>query len=200
MKSLISLAWFVAEALAGLLFLSGTACGQVDRAEWTEQVLLANGDLIVVRRAASRDTKGSPVSRRGGIRTAEVTFPDNRTVWKSEGAVRPIAVEVVDGIALLAVDIHSRAACTKYENPIGSVLFFRWKVDRWERISRMEYPKNGRVNLLLSPWGRSSAEDVSGFIKHADKHARPGNSMVDRQLDQRIVDKSSDTCELYKKG
>lgn len=184
---------------AGLLLFSTSARSNVDRAEWMEEVQLANGDMVLVKRAATRDKKGTALSRRGPVRSLKLSFPDNRTVWKSNGALRPLALEIIDGTALLAADVHARELCAKYGNPPGSVLFFRWNEGKWVRISRGEYPKNGRVNLLRDPWGRTSAQDVTGLLKHEDKHARPGNFLVNVPLDQRVEDKSRDACEIYKK-
>jgi hypothetical protein len=164
-----------------------------------EQVQLANGNLVVVKRTAVRDKKGFPISPRGPVRSLEVTFPDLRTVWKGDSSIRPLAIEIANGAALLAAEIHSREVCAKYGNPPGSVLLFRWTTDRWVRITRAEYPINARVNLLQEPWGLTSKDDVTGFVEHEGKQARPGNYMVRVPLDQRIADKAHDACELYKK-
>jgi hypothetical protein len=181
-----------------LLAFSANACSQVDRAEWMEQVKLANGKLVVVKRSATRDQKGSPISRRGAIREYEVTFPNSQTKWIGSGAIRPLAIEIAKGTALIATDIHSRELCAKYENPLGSVLMFRWNGGRWLRVPRSEYPQNGRVNLLENPWGRTSAEDAAGSIELKDKGQRPGSNFSQVPLDERIANKANDACQIYK--
>jgi hypothetical protein len=127
-----------------------------------------------------------------------VTFPDSQTTWTSIGAIRPIAIEIVRGVAFLAADIHSRELCTRYENPPGSVVVFRWIDRKWLPVAISEYPQSGRVNLLLNPWGRTNAEDAAGFIELKDKRTRPGNDFVHVPLDQRMRDKAQDACAIYK--
>ena len=109
-----------------------------------------------------------------------------------------MALEVVDGIPFIAAHVVSRKMCAKYANPPGSVLFFRWTGGQWEQTARESYPGNARMNLLLYPWGRTSAEDVSGFVGHKSKHTRPMNSMVNTAIDNRIANKALDTCEIAK--
>jgi hypothetical protein len=183
----------------GLLLFSANARSQIDRAEWTEEVQLANGDTVVVKRAASRDQKRTPVTRRGPFRTWEVNFPDGRVNWTSHGSTRPLSIEIVDGSAYIAVDIRSRELCAKYENPSGSVVFFRWDKNAWVRIPREEYPRGGKVNLLQDPWGRTSKDDIRGLVKHHDKHLQRGEQLVGIPIDQLVADRSRDACEQYKK-
>jgi hypothetical protein len=198
MNSLACTGFLAAATSAGLLLFSASACSQVDGAEWTEQVQLADGGLVIVKRSATRDKKGSPVSRRGAIRGYEVTFPDSQIKWTGSGAIRPLAIEIVKGTALVATDIHSRELCAKYGNPRGSVVMFRWNGGEWLRVPRSEYPQDGRVNLLENPWGRTSAEDAAGYIELKDKGQRPGNYFSQAPLDERIANRANDACEIYK--
>lgn len=184
----------------GLLLFSLKARSEVDRAEWTEEVRLANGDMVVVKRTATRDQKPTAVTRRGALRSWEVIFPDERAAWTGYGTNRPAAMEIAGGTAYIAAHIRSRELCAKYNNPKGSVVFFRWSKGEWMRIPIDQYPTGGKVNLLQNPWGRARSDDVRGFIKHQDKH-QPGRAerLIGVPLTKLIEDRARDACELYKK-
>jgi hypothetical protein len=166
-----------------------------DRAAWKEEVQLSSGEIVVVRRVAVADKSEFPVSRRGPQRACQITFPDGRTVWESDGLTQPLSIEVEQGRYFLAADIHSRLLCGKHGNPEGSVVFFRSEAGAWRKIPREEYPANARVNLLRNPWGRDASEDAHGLIRHEDKHLRPGNGLVHVALDERIANRARDSWE-----
>jgi hypothetical protein len=170
------------------------SCLWVDRAAWREEVRLATGEIVVVGRVAVADRSGFPVSRRGSQRRWQITFPDGKAVWESDGFIQPLSIEVKNRRHFLAADIHSRLLCAKYGDPEGGVLFFRWKGGAWTRIPREEYPENSKVNLLRNPWGRDTSEDAQGLIRHEDKHLRPSNELLHVPLDERIANRATDAC------
>jgi hypothetical protein len=169
------------------------SCSWVDHTAWREEVQLATGDIVVVGRVAVADKSGSPVPRRGPHRRWQITLPDARTAWESDGLIQPLSIEVEQRRYFLAADIQSRLLRVKYGEPEGGVLFFRWKDGAWQRIPRQEYPKNSKVNLLRNPWGRSAADDAHGLIRHEDKHLRPGNELVHVALDERVANRARDS-------
>jgi hypothetical protein len=171
----------------------------VDHAAWREEVQLATGEIVVVGRLAVANKSGFPVPRRGPHRRWQITFPDGKTIWESDGLTQPLSIEVKEGSYFLAADIHSRLLCAKYGDPEGSVLFFRREDGAWTRIARAAYPKNSKVNLLRNPWGRNAAEDAHGLIRHEDKHLRAGNHLVHVALDERIANRAVDSCRLPEK-
>ena len=180
------------------LILPSSACSQVDRADWKEQVRLATGQVVTLDRSSVRSKKGSPISSRGAIKEFAIIFPDSHAKWSDDGAVRPIAIEIVGESILIAVDIHSRELCARFKNPPGGVVLFKWSGSEWKRIARSDYPEAGRLNLLLNPWGRTSSDDARGLVSLKQKRTLSGNYYLDAPLDRRIGDKSHDACEIYK--
>lgn len=162
----------------------------VDRASWKEEVQLASGEVVVVGRVAATDRHGLPVARHGSQRRWQITFPGGAPVWESDALTQPLSLEIEHGRYFVAADIHSRLLRTEYGEPEGGVLFFRWQQDAWMRIARQDYPRNARVNLLRSPWGRASSEDAHGLVRHEDKQLRPGNELVHVPLDARIANRA----------
>jgi len=165
----------------------------VDRAAWREEVQLATGEMVVVGRVAVADKSEFPVPRRGPHRRWQITFPDGKTAWESDGLTQPLSIEVCEGRYFLAADIHSPLLCAKYGEPQGSVVFFRWEDGAWKNIPRQAYPRSSRVNLLRDPWGRDASEDAQGLIRHQDKHLRAGNHLVHVALDERIANRARDS-------
>jgi hypothetical protein len=174
-------------------------CTWVDRAAWREEVQLATDEIVVVGRVAVAARAGFSVSRRGPQRRWQrrwqMTFPDGKTVWESDGLIQPLSIELNEGGYFLAADMHSRLLCAKHGDPEGGVLFLRWQDGAWTRIPREEYPKNSKVNLLRNPWGHDTSEDAHGFIAQHDKHLRPGNELVHVPLDERIANRATDSCQ-----
>ena len=173
----------------------------MDRTEWREEVQLASGEVVVVKRTAIRDKSGFPASRRGAIREWAIVFPDGRAVWKSDGSMIPIALEIRDSNAYVVANIRSRDYCAQFNNPPSSVVFFRWDSMNWIRIVKNEYPTNGRANLLLSPWGGESSDDARGLVNNKDKYlAKPYNNGVNDPLEAVLSDRSLDACDMLKRN
>ncbi len=108
-------------------------------------------------------------------------------------------MELVQGTPYIGVDIRSRSLCAKYGDPEGSFVFFRWDRNQWIRVSRAEYPKGARINLIVNPWGKNKREDATGVVKLADKHLRYGNQSISARIDDVLADRSRDACHLYRK-
>jgi hypothetical protein len=182
-----------------VLFLQA-ACSSSDEAIWREEVQLATGQTVVVNRLSIRGKSGFPVSRRGAYRLIRVIFPDGLT-WDGDAAREPIAIEIKDKVAYVAVNLQSWDVCLQYGHPAGSIAFFRRDGSNWVQVPRSEYPSNGSINLIYNPWGRSSSEDISGFVKNADKpRLRIPNDRVGTRLDEAIAsDRTLDACSMLKR-
>jgi hypothetical protein len=173
-------------------------CSKVDRAEWREEVQLATGEIVIVKRAAVAEKSGFPVAPRGGYRSWEITFPDGVS-WKGNGQEHPLALEMREGKDYLVVNIRSRDLCKKYNDPPSSSVFFRWDGNAWTQIQKDEFPKGGKANLLTNPWGRDSWEDLSGLVKNEKKHlVMSYNQEVNRPLESTLSDRTLDACTMLK--
>ena len=54
---------------------------------------------------------------------------------------------------------------------------------------------------MMNPWGRSSPEDASGFIKTRDKQlAKPYNQGVNDPLEKTLSSYWIDACGMFKKN
>lgn len=189
---------FVFIALWAVL-LSPGICASVDRAEWIEEVELATGAIVRVKRTATRDSSGFPISPRGPLREWTIVFPDGRTTWKGNGQSLPIALEVAGEKMFVAINLQSRDLCKAYANPQSSVVFFFWDGAAWKKIEREEYPRNGRANLIKNPWGLDTSSDLRGLVKNRDKHlVRAYNNSVNESLQRVLADPAIDACEILK--
>lgn len=179
-----------------LLMAFCSSCGKIDRAEWEEEVQLSNGELIVVQRSATRDKSGFPASKRGSPRSWEIQFPNSNAIWRSDGNSQPVAVEVRPGSAYLVETIQSRELCAKFHNPPASLVYYRHDGKEWVQIEAGEYPRGGRANLLLDPWGRTASEDARGLLKNEDKAHRGYNWAVHLSLADPKLRRTLDACQM----
>jgi hypothetical protein len=194
-------AWVNKTCLLSLFFLSASGeCSTIDRAKWREEVQLANGELVIIERNDSRYAGGFPVSRRGALIEQMIVFPDGRIVWKGDGARVPVAIELRNGKAYVAVAVQSRELCKKYGNPPASLIFFRYDSPEWVTVAESDYPPGGRINLITDPWGRDASGDARGLLKNKDKAARGYNSHTNAALADPKIRDSIDACQMLKKN
>lgn len=137
-----------------MAMLSLTACGGIDTVEWSEDVKLHDGKLIVVKMQATRGSSGFPDSRRGGYRLYEIRFPSPLPVWSEEkvAGMVPIAIEINDGIPYVVVLIGHCNICNELGNPDPSLIVWKWNDGRWQRARYDELPKDTRLNIIGEPW------------------------------------------------
>jgi hypothetical protein len=174
---------------------SFAACGATDTARWREEVELVNGKMIVLERSATALSSGLPVSRRGPTTERRIVFPDLRITWTGDGSVVPLAVEVRDATPYIVINLRRREVCEQYGDPESSVIYLRWESNSWNRIPREAFPRGGKANLLINPWGSNGRNDVSGFIRSKDKHlAAPYNFDVNKPLEKVIALPTIDVC------
>lgn len=191
--------WRVVVLALTFLFPGTGGCSKVDVAHWREEVKLANGEIVVVKRSEVRDKSGFPASVRGVTRERRVVFPGGHPVWVGDGNVNAVAIEIRDGKAYVAVNIQSRELCKKYLDPSSSMLFYRSDGATWVQVKKEEFPVNGKANLLVNPWGRNNSEDVRGLVKNKEKNlVKPYNQRVNQPLEKVFSSRAIDACELLK--
>jgi hypothetical protein len=153
---------------AGVVVLS--ACGSgIDTAEWTEDVKLHDGSVVVVWRKERARSDGFPNDRRGGYVDFEFTYKPMGIHWADKASsshVRnAVSFDVIDGVAYLVL-YGSGDVCIGRPGSDYSAEFLRWENGTWITMKQADFPIDKlHINLLISPWGRSSGEDAHGRIK-----------------------------------
>jgi hypothetical protein len=195
----IRLPWRPVVLALTLVFPGTGGCSKVDVAEWREEVELANGEIVVVKRSEVRDKSGFPASVRGVMRERKVVFPGGQPVWVNDGNMYAVAIEIRDSKAYIAVNIQSRELCKKFGDPPSSMLFYLSDGATWVQVKKEEFPANGKANLLVNPWGRNNFEDLRGLVRNKDKNlVKSYNQRVNQPLEKVLSSRVINACELLK--
>lgn len=151
---------------AGLFGFGGTS--------WKEEVLLHDGQMLVIERAAKRHGRHE-IGQRPPIGEQSVMFnmpgTKQRLIWKDDysedvgGAnFNLMALDIVRGIPYLLVTPAGCLSYNKWGRPNPPYVIFKYSAGEWQRISLQELPAEIRQPNLL----QASPDEV------AEKHARAG--------------------------
>lgn len=196
MKYVSTLARLVFVALMAALLT--TACGGIDTAEWSEEVRLHDGKVIVVKMMATRGSNGFPDSRRGGYRGYEIQFPSPATTWVENNiaGMVPLAIDLKDGIPYVVVLIGHCNICNALGNPDPSLMIWKWSNGQWQRASYGELPKDARLNIMGDPWDVRHYEDVRNPQNQTIGEVRDLDTKYSWTRKQDEICRFNDSCNL----
>lgn len=162
-------------ALLLTAFLS-TACAApaVDVAKWQEEVLLADGTVVQVRREAHTLSNGLPVSRRGNTFKWSLEPEKLGIKWEGERAGhRPLTFDFVKGkphVVVVSIDSSDCRAAGRGGLPLEA---YSWSGREWKQTSVRDLPLDRlTVNLYSAYRGVTAKDDASGFVSMAEKRAK----------------------------
>jgi hypothetical protein len=153
--------------LIGLIAL--TACGKsIDTAEWTEEVKLSDGRMVIVWRRARAYSGGFPNAQRGGDIDFELRYEPLGVYWKDATTPthvrRPKSFDVVDGVPHLVLE-GNWDVCVDRPKADYAAQFLKWVNGRWVNVPQAEFPvERVLMNLYQDYWGRSTKDDARGLI------------------------------------
>jgi hypothetical protein len=147
------IATFSLNASAGLFGLGGTS--------WKEEVLLHDGQKIVVERHSSRGgrhelTQGPPIKEQSV--TFSVPGSNRSVVWKSEYSqdvgranFNLRAVHILNGTPYIVAEPNLCLSYNKWGRPNPPYVFFRYDGKNWQRIPLEEFPVEFKeMNVVIS--------------------------------------------------
>ncbi len=185
---------FARHSMVGLALIYLSACASAageKRIEWTEDVPLGDGRVIVLKRA---EEYRQVVDAGAGVRqgwlleqtdiSAELPQPLGRRIsWR--GSLHPVVLDLQpDGaVYLVGVPANGRAAL-EWKLPRHELYaVLRLNGDKWERTSMDQLPTTVRVNLFASSYQLFITEgNQSG--RHVDlelKRRLDSNPQIDRR-------------------
>lgn len=145
------------------------ACGQgVDTAEWTEEVKLSDGRMIVISRRVRAKSNGFPNASRGGYVDYELSYAPLGVYWYEKASplrVRyPTSFDIIDGVPYFVLE-GSSDVCVNRPKTDYAAEFLKWKDGGWVSVPQSDFPV-GRmtVNLFDGYWGHTSKDDARGLI------------------------------------
>lgn len=147
--------WLTALTVLSMLPLV-EGCSNMRHFEWTEDVQLSDGRIIVVQRSEDRRRIVSPgdgfkegwLFQRASIKAALPSPIDRTMIW--EGSLSPLALGIQDdGAVYLVCIVPTRAAELEWKvSRYDFYVIFRLIKDAWQRISIAELPASIQPNLL----------------------------------------------------
>jgi hypothetical protein len=166
MRSLIAIA---------ICLIAMTACAEnIDTAEWTEEVKLSDGRMVVVWRKDRAARSGFPNARRGRLIDFELKYPPMNMQWYDKTSpthVRhPMSFDIIDGVPHFVLYIADREGCRSRPGSDYSAQFLKWIDGRWLDVPQVEFPVDRMpMNLFQEQWGHTTKEDADGLITWGQK-------------------------------
>lgn len=135
-----------------------SGCSNMLHVNWTEEVQLLDGRVIVVERSdeyrrvmdVGAGFQRGLLYQKGTIK-AELPAPISQTVYW-EGSLKPLVLDVFPGSTVFFVGaVAARAGRDEWRVPDNErYVVFRLSEDGWQRIPLMELPDAAKPNLLAS--------------------------------------------------
>lgn len=138
--------------------------------DWSEEVKLHDGRIIVIKRHDEIGASGFPLSHRGPRKYWQFCYAPMGIQWKSKPGYFPETFDIVDGKAYVRVTISSCEQCMLHGYPDTSALYFVWEGNAWKKIEYKEFPPGLRVNMLNGThYDDDGSRDVRGVVTIAQK-------------------------------
>lgn len=138
--------------------------------DWSEEVKLHDGKIIVVKRHEELGRSGLPLSHRGAREYWQFCYAPMNIHWKSKPEYFPEVFDIVDGKAYVRVTISSCASCQLHDFPETSALYFVWEGNVWKKIDYKDFPMGLRFNMLGGThYDDDGSRDVRGLVTVEEK-------------------------------
>jgi hypothetical protein len=143
---------------------------------WKEEVLLHDGQKIIVERSDTYDSSmPHEIGQHPPLAEHIMTFTmpsTNRTViWKSDyrrssdtDSFHLLALDFLDGVPYVATRPSKCPTYDKWNRPNPPYVFFKY-VDGWQPISLSEFPEKFKINVLTSKKKIMAENHTHGFVR-----------------------------------
>jgi len=148
-----------------LVSFSGCAAGFFgfgDTASWKEEVLLHDGNKIIVERSFRLGSKPTLESHERQALDETVSFILPRTnkeiKWETDfrdskpepNSLNLLVLDIVKGIPYIATNLAGCIAYNKWKRPNPPYIFFKYDGNEWKQISLEEFPVEiSKVNVIV---------------------------------------------------
>jgi hypothetical protein len=144
--------------------------------DWSEEVKLHDGQIIVIKRHDELGASGLPLAHRGARKYWQFCYAPMGIHWKSKPEYFPETFDIVDGKAYVKVSIGNCELCMLHGYPDTDALYFVWENDTWKEIGYKDFPKGLRYNMLNNTdYDDDGTRDVRGLVTIAEKEERDPN-------------------------
>jgi hypothetical protein len=179
-----------------------------DSANWKEEVMLHDGQMIIVERSLIRKGRHE-VGQEPPIKEHTLTFTppgsDKSITWKSEytddighSSLSLLALGIVNGTPYITTKPTRCLAYNKWGRPNPPYIFFKYVDQKWKQITLQEFPveiKQPNVVLSLES-GHNALKSAlqSGFVSF--EKIKELNSTIKQEEYKTIVRKPLDPKDL----
>ncbi len=138
---------------------------------WKEEVKLADGSIIVVKRRMVRERFGE-IGHHGRVLKQEIEYdkPGGAVHWV--GDIDPAIFDFVKGSAYVVAFPKVYEECERYGFPNPPFVFFVESGGKWQRIYAKDVPSGLDFNLLQNAWN-SGGGLITLPIKHREDFNPP---------------------------
>lgn len=163
-----------------LMILGGgmSACAMGDKTSWKEEVLLHDGQKIIVERSQTYGGRHE-IGQKPPIKEQKLTFTlpgSNRAIiWKSEYSedigranLNLLALHVLNGTPYIVAEPNLCLAYNKWGRPNPPYVFFRFDGRVWQRIPLSEFPVEFKnINVVIDTKGDAEEITKLGMVSAA---------------------------------
>ena len=161
--------------LFGVFFLPRMSASAPTVLDWSEEVKLHDGRIIVIKRHDELGAIGFPLAHRGARKYWQFCYAPMGVHWKSKPEYFPETFDIVDGKAYVKVSIGGCELCMLHGYPDTDALYFVWEGNTWKKIDYEDYPKGLRYNMLgLTHYDDDGSRDAKGLVTVEQKEHLDG--------------------------
>jgi hypothetical protein len=158
--------------LASVPMLGGCAPTEID---WSEEVKLHDGKVIVVKRHEELGASGLPLAHRGSRKYWQFCYAPMNIHWKSKPGYFPEVFDIVAGKAYVRVSIGNCILCMLHGYPETAALYFVWEGSEWKKVGYKDFPSGLRYNMLNGThYDDDGSRDVRGLVTIEQKEQLDG--------------------------
>ena len=160
----------------GIFFLPRMSASAPTVLDWSEEVKLHDGRIVVIKRHDELGAIGFPLAHRGARKYWQFCYAPMGIHWKSKPEYFPETFDIVDGKAYVKVSIGGCELCMLHGYPDTDALYFVWEGSNWKKIDYKDFPKGLRYNMLNNTdYDDDGTRDVRGLVTIAQKEERDPN-------------------------
>jgi hypothetical protein len=187
-KRAIMMRWLLG---ISLMILGGcmSACAMGDKTSWKEEVLLHDGQKIIVERSQTYGGRHE-IGQKPPVKEQKLTFilpGSNRSItWKSEYSedigranLNLLALHVLNGTPYIVAEPNLCLAYNKWGRPNPPYVFFRYDGKAWQRIPLSAFPVELKsINVVINTLDHADEMSGQGMVSVAE--VRELNSSLTR--------------------
>ena len=139
---------------------------------WTEEVRLADGSLIVIKRKMVRERFGEP-GHPGRVLRQEIEYDKPGGVIRWSGDVDPLIFYIAKDSIVVVAYLSTGEECRRYGYPKNKFMPYKLSNTSWQSIQMKDLPDGLEYNLLRSAWNNGNQGLITLAVKRMEDSNPP---------------------------